>query len=62
MSTSSHPIPSIDAMSPIVILPPMKQRLFLLLLIATASTVFGMGCKSDSGSREFIPGKGWRST
>jgi hypothetical protein len=34
-----------------------KVSLFLLILVAL--TVLGPECKSDSGSREFIPGKGW---
>ena len=35
----------------------MKKLCALILL---AIVVFGMtGCKSSSGSREFIPGKGW---
>ena len=32
----------------------------LCALILLAVVVFGInGCKSSSGSREFIPGKGW---
>lgn len=35
------------------------QRIVLLLVLA-AALVFGItGCKTHSGSREFIPGKGW---
>jgi hypothetical protein len=32
-----------------------------LLLIVLAVVVAGTGCKTKSGSREFIPGKGWKS-
>ena len=40
----------------------MKRRLILLLLAALLAAAFlaGSGCKSDPGSREYIPGKGWR--
>jgi hypothetical protein len=31
----------------------------VLLLFLAAVLVAGAGCKSSSGSREFIPGKGW---
>lgn len=34
----------------------MKQ---FLLLMVVAATLTLTGCKTDSGSREFIPGKGW---
>jgi hypothetical protein len=37
---------------------PMKRVLLLLAVIAT--TLVATGCKSDPGSREYIPGKGWR--
>lgn len=37
----------------------MKAIVVLLLL---AALVVGSGCKSSSGSREFIPGKGWKAT
>ncbi len=41
----------------------MKHRLVLLLAVATAAAALLVsGCKSDSGSNEFIPGKGWRPT
>jgi hypothetical protein len=30
-----------------------------LLLLAIA-VLAGTGCKTNSGSREFIPGKGWK--
>lgn len=34
----------------------MKPLLLLALLAATLAIT---GCKTDAGSREFIPGKGW---
>jgi hypothetical protein len=37
---------------------PMK-RLFIVLAVL-AATLVSTGCKSDPGSREYIPGKGWR--
>lgn len=33
-------------------------KIILLLLVAVALLVGG-GCQQHSGSREFIPGKGW---
>jgi hypothetical protein len=42
------------------ILASMKTRVFLVL--ALAAGLLAAGCRSDSGSKEFIPGKGWRST
>jgi hypothetical protein len=30
-----------------------------LLVVLAVALVAGTGCKSHSGSREFIPGKGW---
>jgi hypothetical protein len=30
-----------------------------LLLLVVAMLIAGAGCKSSSGSRDFIPGKGW---
>ena len=30
------------------------------VLAAVLLLAWGTGCKSSSGSREFIPGKGWR--
>lgn len=38
---------------------PMK-RFLLVLAIAAATLAVTSGCKSDKGSREYIPGKGWR--
>jgi len=31
----------------------------LVLLLLAAALVAIVGCKSSSGSRDFIPGKGW---
>lgn len=31
---------------------------FLLLLVLSV-ILFGVGCKTKEGSREFIPGRGW---
>ncbi len=39
----------------------MKTRLCLALVLAAAA-LLASGCKSDSGSKEFTPGKGWHST
>ena len=38
------------------------MRKFIVLLVALSALSFLLsGCKSsDSGSREFVPGKGWR--
>ena len=30
-----------------------------IMLILLAALVVGAGCKSSSGSKEYIPGKGW---
>ena len=30
-----------------------------LLLVVMATTLTLVGCKTNGGSREFIPGKGW---
>ncbi len=38
------------------------RRLGWLGLLLALATWLGAGCASDSGSKEFIPGKGWRST
>ena len=35
----------------------MKTTCFLIVLIV--SLIFISGCKTHSGSREFVPGKGW---
>lgn len=35
----------------------MTRMLVLLLFVAVL--VAAVGCKSSSGSRDFIPGKGW---
>ncbi|MBI4326973.1 MAG: hypothetical protein HY674_17165 [Chloroflexi bacterium] len=34
----------------------------VILLLLVALTLVTSGCKSQSGSREFIPGKGWAPT
>ncbi|EEF59785.1 hypothetical protein Cflav_PD2792 [Pedosphaera parvula Ellin514] len=34
------------------------SKIYLILLMAIA-LAFASGCKTDSGSREFVPGKGW---
>ncbi len=31
----------------------------VLLLVLVSALVVASGCKTHSGSREFIPGKGW---
>jgi hypothetical protein len=30
-----------------------------IILVLLAALVVGVGCKSSSGSKEYIPGKGW---
>jgi hypothetical protein len=30
-----------------------------IILVLLAALVIGAGCKSHSGSKEYIPGKGW---
>jgi hypothetical protein len=35
------------------------SKLCLLLVLAGLLVAIGTGCKTSSGSREFIPGKGW---
>ena len=37
----------------------MSKLVLLVLLLAALAGV--SGCKSASGSREFIPGKGWKT-
>lgn len=37
---------------------PMKRVIIVLAILA--ATLVATGCKSDPGSREYIPGKGWR--
>ncbi len=37
-------------------------RLLVLGWLLVAVLVAASGCRSDSGSREYIPGKGWRPT
>jgi len=32
---------------------------FLLAVLLLMTTAAGIGCKTNPGSREFIPGKGW---
>jgi len=36
------------------------KRLLVLLSLAVLVLAGATGCKSHSGSREFIPGKGWQ--
>jgi hypothetical protein len=31
-----------------------------LMVVLVAALLVGAGCKSSSGSREFVPGKGWK--
>jgi hypothetical protein len=38
------------------------RALKLCLVLLAVMIVAGAGCKTSSGSREFIPGKGWRPT
>ena len=39
------------------------MRKLLLLILLLAAVAFGAsGCKTESGSKEFIPGKGWVPT
>jgi hypothetical protein len=40
----------------------MKRIASWLVAVVAASLLLGgaVGCKSSSGSREFIPGRGWR--
>lgn len=45
---------------PIVAILDVMKRLFVLVAVVAALLVAGSGCKSDPGSREYIPGKGWR--
>ena len=35
------------------------SKLCLVLLLAAIVLAVGMGCSYSSGSREYIPGKGW---
>jgi hypothetical protein len=35
------------------------SKLCLLLALAALLVALGSGCKTHSGSREFIPGQGW---
>jgi hypothetical protein len=37
----------------------MKKHICLILLVAAAILVSASGCKTHSGSVEYIPGKGW---
>lgn len=32
---------------------------FIMLLVLAAALIVASGCSSPSGSREYIPGKGW---
>ncbi len=36
------------------------KRILLILALVAATLAITAGCKSDPGSREYIPGKGWR--
>ena len=38
------------------------KKILLLALLALLAVSLNSGCKSHSGSREFIPGKGWVPT
>jgi hypothetical protein len=35
------------------------SKLILLFLLVAALVAGATGCKTHSGSREFVPGKGW---
>jgi hypothetical protein len=35
------------------------QRIVWLVVLAVALVLGATGCKTHSGSREYIPGKGW---
>jgi len=37
----------------------MMMKYVVLLLVSAALVVGAVGCQSPSGSREYIPGKGW---
>jgi hypothetical protein len=39
----------------------MKRRVLLLLALAGFGMLLTTGCKSDPGSKEYIPGKGWKT-
>jgi hypothetical protein len=36
------------------------KRLFLAVVLVLSSVCLLSACKTDKGSREFLPGKGWR--
>lgn len=36
-----------------------RATTFLLLVFLTAALTAAVGCKSSSGSRDYLPGKGW---
>jgi hypothetical protein len=38
------------------------KKILMLVVVAAVVVTFNSGCKSHSGSREFIPGKGWVPT
>lgn len=38
------------------------KRILMIVLLAVVAVSLTSGCKSHSGSREFIPGKGWVPT
>lgn len=40
----------------------LERTLGWLVASLALAALLGAGCASDSGSKEFIPGKGWRST
>lgn len=40
----------------------LNLALRLALVVAVVAMAFGSGCRSNSGSKEFIPGKGWRNS
>ncbi|MGB9603893.1 MAG: hypothetical protein ACP5MG_12015 [Verrucomicrobiia bacterium] len=37
----------------------MKRLIYIIAVLIALSMLFFTGCKTSSGSREFIPGKGW---
>ncbi|HSH95978.1 MAG TPA: hypothetical protein VK968_17660 [Roseimicrobium sp.] len=40
----------------------MKKSVLLLALVLAAITLGSVGCKSDKGSQQFLPGRGWVPT
>ena len=35
------------------------KKILMLIVLAAVAVGFSSGCKSHSGSREYLPGKGW---